>query len=81
MDTHLDTLSDELCQVNTRVGHIARQQARLGGFVEFLSPSLEASEDKDDDDDFENDKLEESLTLCLLVMMKLLLELLTLCHS
>ena len=23
MDAHLDTLSDELCQVNTRVGHIA----------------------------------------------------------
>ena len=33
MDACLDTLSDELCQVNTRVGRIARQQARLGGFV------------------------------------------------
>ena len=25
MDAHLDTLSDELCQVNTHVGHITRQ--------------------------------------------------------
>ena len=24
MDAHLDTLNDELCQVNTRVSHIAR---------------------------------------------------------
>ena len=24
MDAHLDTLSDELCQVNTRVGRVAR---------------------------------------------------------
>ena len=46
MDAHLDTLSDELCQVNTRVNRIAPQQAHLGGFVE--SPSLEASEDEDD---------------------------------
>ena len=25
MDTYLDTLSDKLCQVNTRVGRIARR--------------------------------------------------------
>ena len=51
MDARLDTLSDELCQVNTRVGHIARWQACLGGFVESPSPSSEASEDEDDDGD------------------------------
>ena len=51
MDARLDTLSDELCQVNTCVGHIARRQARLGGFVESPSPSLEAPEDKDNDGD------------------------------
>ena len=27
MDARLDTLSDELCQVNTHVGRIARRQA------------------------------------------------------
>ena len=29
MDAHLDTLTDELCQVNTHVGRIASQQACL----------------------------------------------------
>ena len=55
MDAHLDTLSDELCQVNTRVGRIARRQARLGGFIESPSPSLKAFEDKDDDGDSDDD--------------------------
>ena len=55
MDTHLDTFSDELCQVNTRVGHITRRQVRLGGFVESPSPSPEASEDEDNDGDSDND--------------------------
>ena len=54
MDARLDTLSDELCQVNTYVGHIARRQARLSGFVESPSLSLEASEDDDDDDEDED---------------------------
>ena len=54
MDALLDTLNDELCQVNTRVGRIARQQARLGGFVESPSASLEASEEEDDDGDFDD---------------------------
>ena len=55
MDACLDTLSDKLRQVNTRVGRIAREQARLGGFVESPSPSPEASADKDDDGDFDDD--------------------------
>ena len=55
IDAHLDTLSDELCQVNTRVSHIARWQACLGGFVESPSPSLEASKDNDDDSDNDDD--------------------------
>ena len=61
MDARLDTFNDELCQMNTCVSHIARQQAHLGGFVESPSPSLEASEDKDnngysnDDDEDENE--------------------------
>ena len=55
MDARLNTLSDELCQLNTRVNCIAWQQARLGGFVESFSPSLEASKDEDDDGDFDDD--------------------------
>ena len=57
MDARLDTLFTELYQVNTRVGCIARRQARLGGFVKSPSPSPEApeaSKDDDDDDDGED---------------------------
>ena len=49
MNALLDTLSDELCQVNTHVDRITRWQARLGGYVESPSPSPKASEDDDDD--------------------------------
>ena len=51
MDARLDSFSDELCQVNTRVGRIAWQQARLGGFATSPSPSPEASVDEDGDDE------------------------------
>ena len=50
MDARLDTFSDELCQVKTRVNHIAQRQACLGGFVASPSPSLEAFEDDNGDD-------------------------------
>ena len=50
MDARLNTLIIELYQVNTRVGHIAQWQARLGGFVTSPSPSPETSEDEDADD-------------------------------
>ena len=56
MDAHFDTLSDELCQVNTRVGYIAQQQARLGGFMAFPSLSPKASEDENDDGDFDDNE-------------------------
>ena len=39
MDACLNTLNDELCQVNTRVSCIAQRLAHLGGFVESPSPS------------------------------------------
>ena len=55
MDARLDTLVDELCQVNTRVGHIARQQARLGGFAASPSPSPEALTDEDGEDSDDGD--------------------------
>ena len=57
MDAHFDNLSDELCQVNIRVSHIARRQARLGGFVE--SPSLPPEASKDDDDSNNDDDDED----------------------
>ena len=59
MDARLDTLSDELCQVNTHVCRIAWWQACLGGFVESLSPSLEAFEDEDDDGDSDDNDDDE----------------------
>ena len=55
MDARLDTLTDELCQVNSRIGRITRWQARLGGFVASPSPSPEVSEDEDDDGDSNDD--------------------------
>ena len=59
MDARLDTLSDELCQVNTRVGRITRQQAIIGGFTASSSPSPQASEDESDDDGFGGDDADE----------------------
>ena len=49
MDAQLDTLSDELCQVNTCVGRIARRQAFIGGFTIASYPSPSASEDENAD--------------------------------
>ena len=51
MDARLDTLSDELCQVNSCVGCIAQRQTVMGGFVASPSPTLEVFEDEDEDDD------------------------------
>ena len=56
MDAFLDTLSTKLYQVNTRVGRIARRQARLGGFMESSSPPPKASETSKDDDDDDDDE-------------------------
>ena len=49
IDARLDTLSDELCQVSTRVGRITLWQAIMGGFTAFSSPSPPASKDESDD--------------------------------
>ena len=49
MDARLNTLSDELCQVNIRVSRIAQRQVVMGGFTVASSPSLEASKDESDD--------------------------------
>ena len=59
MDARLDTLSDELCQVNTHVNCIAKRQARLGGFMASPFPSPAAFEDDDDDSDSDDDDDDE----------------------
>ena len=63
MDARLDTLSNELCQVNTRVGHIACQQAMMGGYT--VASSLEAFEDESDGsgsvDNVEDEQLEHTI--------------------
>ena len=48
-----DHLSDEMCQMNTRIGRIAHCQSRLGGFAPSPSPEPieESSSSGDDDDD------------------------------
>ena len=53
MDACLDTLSDKLCQVNTRVGRIARRQVEMGGYT--MSSTPVASTDESDGSDSVND--------------------------
>ena len=72
MDARLDTLSDELCQVNTRVSRIAWRQARLGGFATSPSPSLEASTNEDGEDEDASFSSDNEMTTSWW---------LTLCHS
>ena len=58
MDTHLDTLSTELYQVNVCVGRIARRQATMGGFALEATPSpppLVTSDSEDEDGDDSDD--------------------------
>ena len=59
MDAHLDTFSDELCQVNTRVDRIAWQQAAMGGFIVASSLSPPTSEDESDDGSGNDDANED----------------------
>ena len=49
IDACLDILSNELCQVNTRVGRTAQRQAVMGGFIASSSLSPQALEDESDD--------------------------------
>ena len=65
MDTRLDTFSDELCQVNTRFGRIARQQAVMRSMMVMVVLLM----------------LMRMTVLALPVLMRCLLDILTLCHS
>ena len=51
IDARLDTLNDELCQVNTRVGHITQRQAEMGGYTMPSTPMAPVDESDVDDDD------------------------------
>ena len=80
MDARLDTLSDELCQVNTRVDCIEWRQARLDGFAASPSPSLEASADEDGDDSADDEDEDEDASFAIDNEMTIS-QWLTLCHS
>ena len=57
----LNHLSDEMCQMNTKIGRIARRQSRLGGFAPSLLPDpVEESSDGGDD---ESDDASSSLAM------------------
>ena len=60
MDARLDTLSDELCQVNTRVSRIARRQANMGSYTIPSTPV--ASTDESDGSDSANDVDDDDAT-------------------
>ena len=50
--SRLDHLSDEMCQMNTRIGCITRRQSHLGCFAPSPSPEpAECSSNGGDDDD------------------------------
>ena len=53
MDACLDTLNDELCQVNTHVGCIARRQVEMGGYT--MPSTLVALADESDANDADDD--------------------------
>ena len=80
MDARLDTLNDELCQVNTRVGRITRWQVVMGGFAPKASPPpplvVFDSEDEDDDNGDDDDAFDDDDG-----PMRCLFITLSLCHS
>ena len=54
MDARLDTLSDELCKVNTHVGRIMRRQAVMRGFTVASFPPKASKDESDDGSDNAN---------------------------
>ena len=62
----LDHLSDNMCQMNTRIGRLARRQSRLGGFVPSPSPEhveeSASSDGGDDDVDASGSKSNDEMT-------------------
>jgi len=64
--SRLDHLSDEMCQMNTRIGCIACCQSWLGGFAPPPSPELaeesSSSDGGDNDDDASGSKYDDEMT-------------------
>ena len=58
MDAHLDTFSDELCQVSTRHSHIARRQACLGN----SDGDSDGDDEDEDEDENSNSSGDEEMT-------------------
>ena len=61
----LDYLIDEMCQMNTRIGRIARRQARIRNYGASPSLSPKASPDDkvdDDEDDADSSSNDEMTT-------------------
>ena len=62
----LDYLTNEMCQMNTRIGCISHRQARMASFAP--SPSLErpvaspSIDDEDDEDDAESSGDDKMMT-------------------
>ena len=88
MDARLDTSSDELCQVNTCVGRIARCQTKIGGYTMPSTPvaSTDESDGFDSADDADNvdattPMMRMMAMLAHLAMTRCLLDTFTLCHS
>ena len=52
LGSHLDHLFDEICQMNTKIDRIARQQSYLGGFAP--SPTPDPSVDSSANGDYDN---------------------------
>ena len=61
----LDHLSDEMCQMNTKISHIALRQSWLGGFTPLPSPKptkeSSSSDGRDDDDDASDSKYDDEM--------------------
>ena len=60
MDARLDTIIDELCQVNTCVACIARRQAEIGGYTMPSTPVAPMVESDADDVDDDEDNVDTS---------------------
>ena len=65
--SHLDHLSDEMCQMNTRIGCIARRQSCLAGFSPSPTPKpteVSSSDGGDDDnDDASSSKIDDEMAV------------------
>ena len=64
--SRLDHLSDEMCQMNTRINCITRYQSWLGGFTPPPSPELAeesfSSDGGDNDDDASGSEYDDEMT-------------------